>query len=51
VAVDQRGQAEADGVDLSPRGLAGFGDRVDGHIEQGALLQPGYGPLHAVMNA
>ncbi len=51
VAVDQRRQAEADGVDLSPCRFAGFGDRVDGHVEQGALLHPGYGPLNAVMNA
>ena len=50
-AVDQRGQSEADGVHLGPRRLTGFGDRLDRHIEKGALLQTGYGPLNAVMNA
>ena len=50
-AVDQRRQSEADGVDLGPRRLTGFGDRVDRHVEQGALLQTRYGPLNAVVNA
>ena len=42
---------QADGVDVSPRGLPRFGDRVDRHIEQGALLQTRHGALYAVMNA
>jgi hypothetical protein len=50
-AVDQRGQPEAHRVHVRPRGFAGFGHSVDGHVEQGALLQPGYGALNPVVNA
>ena len=50
-AVDQGGQPKAHGIHLGPCGFAGFGHRIDRHVEQGALLQPGDAALNAVMNA